>query len=72
MGRLSLMRKGTIGALLTACCSPSWALYSRATGYFALFGMLFFMIFYALGRGAWVLISEIIQPDEVAGNEYFG
>ncbi|MCT7004762.1 MFS transporter, partial [Salmonella enterica subsp. enterica serovar Carrau] len=38
-----------------------WALYSQATGYFALFGMLFFMIFYALswGVGAWVLISEI-------------
>ncbi|MGM4627680.1 myo-inositol import MFS transporter IolT1 [Salmonella sp. NW145] len=60
MGRLSLMRKGTIGSIIGLLLT-SWALYSQATGYFALFGMLFFMIFYALswGVGAWVLISEI-------------
>ena len=60
MGRLSLMRKGTIGSIVGLLLT-SWALYTQATGYFALFGMLFFMIFYALswGVGAWVLISEI-------------
>ncbi|MBJ2719815.1 myo-inositol import MFS transporter IolT1, partial [Salmonella enterica subsp. enterica serovar Newport] len=60
MGRLSLMRKGTIRSIIGLLLT-SWALYSQATGYFALFGMLFFMIFYALswGVGAWVLISEI-------------
>ncbi|MGI7008362.1 myo-inositol import MFS transporter IolT1 [Citrobacter braakii] len=60
IGRLSLMRKGTIGSIVGLLLT-SWALYTQATGYFALFGMLFFMIFYALswGVGAWVLISEI-------------
>lgn len=60
MGRVSLMRKGTIGSIL-GLLFTSWALYTHATGYYTLFGMLFFMIFYALswGVGAWVLISEI-------------
>ncbi|MGL0121759.1 MFS transporter, partial [Salmonella enterica subsp. enterica] len=67
MGRLSLMRKGTIGSIIGLLLT-SWALYSQATGYFALFGMLFFMIFYALswGVGAWVLISEVF-PEKIKG-----
>lgn len=60
MGRLPLMRFGTIGTILGLLIT-SFALYNQSTGYLALFGMLFFMIFYALswGVGTWVLISEI-------------
>lgn len=54
------MRYGTLGAI-AGLLFTSYALYTQATGYFALFGMLFFMVFYALswGVGAWVLVSEI-------------
>lgn len=60
MGRIPLMRYGTLGAI-AGLLLTSYALYTQATGYFALFGMLFFMVFYALswGVGAWVLVSEI-------------
>ncbi|RLM09819.1 hypothetical protein BIY27_15060 [Gibbsiella quercinecans] len=60
MGRLSLMRFGTLGAIVGLLIT-SFALYTKATGYLALFGMLFFMVFYALswGVGTWVLVSEI-------------
>jgi SP family xylose:H+ symportor-like MFS transporter len=60
MGRIPLMRYGTLGAI-AGLLITSYALYTQATGYFALFGMLFFMVFYALswGVGAWVLVSEI-------------
>ncbi|WP_148877512.1 sugar porter family MFS transporter [Serratia marcescens] len=60
MGRIPLMRYGTLGAI-AGLLLTSYALYTQATGYFALFGMLFFMMFYALswGVGAWVLVSEI-------------
>ncbi|AML56482.1 Major myo-inositol transporter IolT [Serratia rubidaea] len=60
IGRLPLMRFGTLGAIIGLLIT-SYALYSETTGYFALFGMLFFMLFYALswGVGCWVLISEI-------------
>lgn len=60
MSRIPLMRFGTLGAivrlLLTSC-----AFYTQATGYFTLFGMLFFIVFYVLswGVGTWVLLSEI-------------
>ena len=55
-GNARSMLAAIAGLLLT-----SYALYTQATGYFALFGMLFFMVFYALswGVGAWVLVSEI-------------
>ncbi|WON76796.1 sugar porter family MFS transporter [Serratia sp. UGAL515B_01] len=60
MGRIPLMRWGTLGSI-AGLLITSYALYTQATGYFALFGMLFFMVFYALswGVGAWVLVSEI-------------
>ncbi|MDU8923314.1 MFS transporter, partial [Pasteurellaceae bacterium LIM206] len=39
----------------------SYAMYTQNPGYLALFGMIFFMIFYAFswGVGMWVLIGEI-------------
>ncbi|TQI77772.1 SP family xylose:H+ symportor-like MFS transporter [Serratia fonticola] len=60
IGRIPLMRWGTLGTI-AGLLITSYALYSQATGYFALFGMLFFMVFYAMswGVGAWVLISEV-------------
>ncbi|SQI46268.1 D-xylose transporter [Serratia plymuthica] len=60
MGRIPLMRWGTLG-VIAGLLITSYALYTEATGYFALFGMLFFMVFFALswGVGAWVLVSEI-------------
>ncbi|BBI92993.1 D-xylose transporter [Serratia symbiotica] len=60
MGRIPLMRFGTLGAIVGLLIT-SYALYTQATGYFALFGMLFFIVFYALswGVGTWVLVSEI-------------
>ncbi len=60
MGRIPLMRWGTLGTI-AGLLITSYALYTQATGYFALFGMLFFMVFYAMswGVGAWVLVSEI-------------
>ncbi|NBJ32599.1 sugar porter family MFS transporter [Serratia fonticola] len=60
LGRIPLMRWGTLGTIVGLLIT-SYALYTQATGYFALFGMLFFMVFYAMswGVGAWVLVSEI-------------
>lgn len=60
IGRIPLMRWGTLGTIVGLLIT-SYALYTQATGYFALFGMLFFMVFYAMswGVGAWVLVSEI-------------
>lgn len=60
IGRIPLMRWGTLGTI-AGLLITSYALYTQATGYFALFGMLFFMVFYAMswGVGAWVLVSEI-------------
>lgn len=60
LGRIPLMRWGTLGTIVGLLIT-SYALYTQATGYFALFGMLFFMMFYAMswGVGAWVLVSEI-------------
>ncbi|MBL5904789.1 sugar porter family MFS transporter [Serratia fonticola] len=60
IGRIPLMRWGTLGTIVGLLIT-SYALYTQATGYFALFGMLFFMMFYAMswGVGAWVLVSEI-------------
>ncbi|WP_447870103.1 sugar porter family MFS transporter [Serratia fonticola] len=60
LDRIPLMRWGTLGTIVGLLIT-SYALYTQATGYFALFGMLFFMVFYAMswGVGAWVLVSEI-------------
>ncbi|SER34123.1 MFS transporter, SP family, xylose:H+ symportor [Azotobacter beijerinckii] len=60
VGRLPLMRIGTVG-IIASLLLTSYALYTQQTGYLALFGMLLFMVFYALswGVGTWVLISEI-------------
>jgi SP family xylose:H+ symportor-like MFS transporter len=60
LGRIPLMRWGTLGTIVGLLIT-SYALYTQATGYFALFGMLVFMVFYAMswGVGAWVLVSEI-------------
>jgi MFS transporter, SP family, xylose:H+ symportor len=72
MGRIPLMRWGTLG-VIAGLLITSYALYTEATGYFALFGMLFFMVFYALswGVGAWVLVSEIFpQSHALSGHEH--
>lgn len=60
LGRLPLMKTGAIGAALGLFIT-SYAIYSQNPGYLALFGMIFFMIFYAFswGVGMWVLIGEI-------------
>ncbi|MDG6895326.1 sugar porter family MFS transporter [Volucribacter amazonae] len=60
IGRLPLMKTGAIGAALGLLIT-SYAMYSQNPGYLALFGMIFFMIFYAFswGVGMWVLIGEI-------------
>lgn len=51
MGRIPLMRFGTLGAAIVGLLITSYALYTQATSYFALFGMLFFIVFYALSWG---------------------
>ncbi|SFB56046.1 sugar porter family MFS transporter [Azotobacter beijerinckii] len=60
VGRLPLMRIGTLGTIVGLLVT-SYALYTQQAGYLALFGMLLFMVLYALswGVGTWVLISEI-------------
>lgn len=60
LGRLPLMKLGAIGAALGLLIT-SYAMYTQNPGYLALFGMIFFMIFYAFswGVGMWVLIGEI-------------
>ncbi|MDD7544770.1 sugar porter family MFS transporter [Actinobacillus porcinus] len=60
LGRLPLMKTGAIGAALGLLLT-SYAMYTQNTGYLALVGMIFFMIFYAFswGVGMWVLIGEI-------------
>lgn len=60
VGRLPLIRIGTVGAI-AGLLVTSYALYTQQAGYLALFGMLLFMVLYALswGIGTWVLISEI-------------
>lgn len=60
IGRLPLMKTGALGASIGLFIT-SYAMYTQNPGYLALFGMIFFMIFYAFswGVGAWVLIGEI-------------
>ena len=47
MGRIPLMRFGTLGAIVGLLIT-SYALYTQATGYFSLFGIAFFIVFYVL------------------------
>jgi len=60
VGRLPLMRFGTIGAIVGLLVT-SYALYNQDPGYLALTGMLIFMVTFALSWGVctWVLVSEI-------------
>ncbi|WP_349618054.1 sugar porter family MFS transporter [Azotobacter salinestris] len=60
VGRLPLMRVGTVGAI-AGLLVTSYALYQQEPGYLALVGMLMFMVLFALswGVGTWVLVSEI-------------
>ncbi|TDQ59465.1 SP family xylose:H+ symportor-like MFS transporter [Mesocricetibacter intestinalis] len=60
LGRLPLMKTGAIGAAVGLLIT-AYAMYTQNPGYLALFGMIFFMIFYAFswGVGMWVLIGEI-------------
>ncbi|OOF59217.1 sugar porter family MFS transporter [Rodentibacter myodis] len=60
LGRLPLMKTGAVGAALGLLIT-AYAMYTQNPGYLALFGMIFFMIFYAFswGVGMWVLIGEI-------------
>ncbi|QPB42514.1 sugar porter family MFS transporter [Rodentibacter haemolyticus] len=60
LGRLPLMKTGAVGAALGLLVT-AYAIYTQNPGYLALFGMIFFMIFYAFswGVGMWVLIGEI-------------
>ncbi|WP_373099504.1 MULTISPECIES: sugar porter family MFS transporter [Pasteurellaceae] len=60
IGRLPLMKTGALGAAVGLLIT-SYAMYTQNPGYLALFGMIFFMIFYAFswGVGMWVLIGEI-------------
>ncbi|TWI54937.1 SP family xylose:H+ symportor-like MFS transporter [Pseudomonas duriflava] len=60
VGRVPLMRYGTIGAI-AGLLTTSYSMYTYQSGYLTLFGMLLFMLTYAMswGVGTWVLISEI-------------
>lgn len=64
-GRLPVMKIGTIGATLGLLIA-SWGLYAHDTGYLTVFGILLFMVTFAMGwgAGAWVLISEIF-PEKI-------
>ncbi len=59
-GRMPIMKIGTIGAIIGLIIA-SYGLYTHSTGYITIFGILFFILLYAMswGSGAWVLISEI-------------
>ncbi|MDE1188003.1 MAG: sugar porter family MFS transporter [Pantoea sp.] len=64
-GRLPIMKIGTAGATLGLLIA-SWGLYSQDTGYLTVFGILLFMVSFAMGwgAGAWVLIAEIF-PEKI-------
>ncbi|EXU73892.1 sugar porter family MFS transporter [Erwinia mallotivora] len=64
-GRLPVMKAGTLGATLGLLIA-SWGLYSHDSGHLTVFGILLFMITFAMGwgAGAWVLISEIF-PEKI-------
>ncbi|WP_213992960.1 sugar porter family MFS transporter [Sodalis sp. dw_96] len=59
-GRMPIMKIGTLGAIIGLLIT-SFSLYTHNTGYITIFGILFFILLYAMswGSGAWVLISEI-------------
>ncbi|MBS0847822.1 sugar porter family MFS transporter [Citrobacter sp. JGM124] len=66
-GRLPVMKIGTIGSILGLLIA-SWGMYTHDSGYITIFGILFFMLLFAMGwgAGAWVLISEIF-PEKIRG-----
>lgn len=66
-GRLPIMKIGTLGAIIGLVIA-SYGMYTHDTGYITIFGILFFMLLFAMGwgAGAWVLISEIF-PEKIRG-----
>ncbi|ERK16279.1 Major myo-inositol transporter IolT [Pantoea sp. AS-PWVM4] len=64
-GRLPVMKIGTVGATCGLLIA-SWGLYTHDSGYLTVFGILLFMVCFAMGwgAGAWVLISEIF-PEKI-------
>ncbi|EHV4551066.1 sugar porter family MFS transporter [Escherichia coli] len=66
-GRIPIMKIGTIGSIIGLLIA-SYGLYTHDTGYITIFGILFFMLLFAVSWsvGAWVLISEIF-PERIKG-----
>ncbi|WP_437886806.1 sugar porter family MFS transporter [Phytobacter sp. V91] len=66
-GRIPIMKAGTLGSIVGLLIA-SYGLYTHDTGYLTLFGILFFMLFFAVSWsvGAWVLISEVF-PEKIKG-----
>lgn len=64
-GRLPIMKIGTVGSILGLLIA-SYGMYTHSTGYVTVFGVLFFMLMFAMswGGGAWTLISEIF-PEKI-------
>lgn len=66
-GRIPIMKIGTIGSIIGLLIA-SYGLYIHDTGYITIFGILFFMLLFAISWsvGAWVLISEVF-PEKIKG-----
>lgn len=66
-GRIPIMKIGTIGSIVGLLIA-SYGLYTHDTGYITIFGILFFMLLFAVSWsvGAWVLISEVF-PEKIKG-----
>ncbi|MGI7008363.1 sugar porter family MFS transporter [Citrobacter braakii] len=66
-GRIPIMKIGTIGSIIGLLIA-SYGLYTHDTGYITIFGILFFMLLFAVSWsvGAWVLISEVF-PEKIKG-----
>lgn len=66
-GRIPIMKIGTLGSIVGLLIA-SYGLYTHDTGYITLFGILFFMLLFAISWsvGAWVLISEVF-PEKIKG-----
>jgi MFS family permease len=66
-GRIPIMKIGTIGSIIGLLIA-SYGLYTHDTGYITIFGILFFMLLFAISWsvGAWVLISEVF-PEKIKG-----
>ncbi|EHF0150282.1 myo-inositol import MFS transporter IolT2 [Salmonella enterica] len=66
-GRIPIMKIGTIGSIV-GLLNASYGLYTHDTGYITIFGILFFMLLFAVSWsvGAWVLISEVF-PEKIKG-----